>query len=110
VIFEPVIPPLLLYTDEEPTDTKGYTPISINKNIYMNLGIAAYPKAALSVMNSELSNSTAYTRSLSFSMVPNYTYEVNKKIKIDNEAQKLKGEFLITRLSYPLNYNGMLSV
>ena len=110
VIFEPVIPPLLLYTDEEPADTKGYTPISINKNIYMNLGVAAYPKAALSVMNSELSNSTAYTRSLSFSIVPNYTYEVNKKIKINNETQKLKGEFLITRLSYPLNYNGMLSV
>jgi hypothetical protein len=43
-------------------------------------------------------------------MAPNYSYDVNKTLKIENNKSKLNGEFIVSRLSYPLSYNGMMSL
>jgi hypothetical protein len=59
--------------------------VHVNSNIYACLGLASFPKSAKSVMETELSSGSVYNRSLNFSMIPNYSYEVNKKIKIQNQ-------------------------
>ena len=109
VILSPAIPSLILYYNKEIPKNSLYTPIAAD-TIKHCVGIAPYPKSAQSVMDQELSRGTVYARSLNLSMVPTYSYDVNKTIKIDNNKSQINGEFIVTRLSYSLEYNGMMSL
>jgi hypothetical protein len=109
MVLDPVIPPLLLYYDNNSPEHPEYTSIKADTIKYC-IGTAPYPKSAQSVMDYELSQGTVYARSLNLSMVPNYSYDVNKTIKINNDKSQINGEFVVSRLSYPLNFNGMMSL
>jgi hypothetical protein len=43
-------------------------------------------------------------------MIPQYHYDVNKKIYIDVPEENLKGNFVIDKISLPLTYNGTMSL
>lgn len=115
VLFEPNVPPLLYYLKEEneddthvPASTLNYSPIHLTKDFETAFSIASFPTAAKTIMEDELNNYTSFTRSVSLTTVPLYGLDVNRKVRINSE--RLKGQFIINRLTIPLNYNGMMSV
>jgi hypothetical protein len=109
VLFEPNVPPLLFYTDEiVPATTLTYSPIKLSEDLQTAFSLASFPTAAKTVMDDELNNFTSFTRSLNLTSVPIYSLDVNRKIKVSTD--KVRGQFLINRLTIPLNYNGMMSI
>lgn len=109
VLFEPNVPPLLFYTSElVPATTLTYSPIKLSEDLQTAFSLASFPTAAKTVMDDELNNFTSFTRSLNLTSVPIYSLDVNRKIKISTD--KVRGQFLINRLTIPLNYNGMMSI
>jgi hypothetical protein len=115
VLFEPNVPPLLYYLKEEddddthaPASTLNYSPIYLTKDFETAFSIASFPTAAKTIMEDELNNYTSFTRSVSLTTVPLYGLDVNRKVRINSD--RLKGQFIINRLTIPLNYNGMMSV
>jgi hypothetical protein len=108
-LFEPNVPPLLFYTSElVPATTLTYSPIKLSEDLQTAFSLASFPTAAKTVMDDELNNFTSFTRSLNLTSVPIYSLDVNRKIKISTD--KVRGQFLINRLTIPLNYNGMMSI
>lgn len=109
VLFEPNVPPLLYYTSTQiPASTLNYSPIQLTKDFETAFSIASFPIAAKTIMEDELNNYTSFTRSVSLTTVPLYGLDVNRKVRINSD--RLKGQFIINRLTIPLNYNGMMSV
>lgn len=109
VLFEPNVPPLLFYTSElVPATTLTYSPIKLSEDLQTAFSLASFPTAAKTVMDDELNNFTSFTRSLNLTSVPIYSLDVNRKIKVSTD--KVRGQFLINRLTIPLNYNGMMSI
>lgn len=109
VLFEPNVPPLLYYTGTQiPASTLNYSPIQLTKDFETAFSIASFPTAAKTIMEDELNNYTSFTRSVSLTTVPLYGLDVNRKVRINSD--RLKGQFIINRLTIPLNYNGMMSV
>ncbi|WP_039230716.1 DUF5048 domain-containing protein [Clostridium haemolyticum] len=47
---------------------------------------------------------------IEFSIVPNYTVDVNQKIRIDNEEIGIKGEYLIDKVSFGLDINSSMNI
>jgi hypothetical protein len=86
----------------------SYSPIQLTKDFETAFSIASFPTAAKTIMEDELNNYTSFTRSVNLTTVPLYGLDVNRKVRINSE--RLKGQFIINRLTIPLNYNGMMSV
>ena len=109
VLFEPNVPPLLYYIgDQRPATTLQYTPIQLNDDLKTAFSLASFPTAAKTVIEDELNNYSTFTRSVSLNTVPLYSLDVNRKVRIKSE--KIQGQFIIDRLTIPLQYNGMMSV
>lgn len=109
VLFEPNVPPLLYYTGiEVPNTTLNYSPIQLTKDFETAFSLASFPTAAKTIMEDELNNYTSFTRSVSLTTVPLYNLDVNRKVRIKSE--KIQGQFIVNRLTIPLQYNGMMSV
>jgi hypothetical protein len=72
--------------------------------------IAPYPKAAKTVMDTELSNGTFFTKPLNLTSIPIYYFDVNRKIKVKDIENGIEGQFLINSFSISLNYNGTMSL
>jgi hypothetical protein len=91
-----------------PNTTLKYTPVQITEDLGTAFSVANFPTAAKTVMDEELNNYTAFTRSITMSTIPIYSLDVNKKIRIATD--ETKGQFVIDRLTIPLNYNGTMSM
>lgn len=108
-LFEPNVPPLLFYiTETVPATTLIYTPIKLSADLQTAFSLASFPTAAKTVMDEELNNFTSFARSVNLSTVPIYNLDVNRKVRIATD--EVRGQFIIDRLTIPLNYNGMMSI
>jgi hypothetical protein len=47
---------------------------------------------------------------INLTAIPVYYLEPNTRILVKDEASKINGEYLISRISIPLQYNGMMSI
>jgi hypothetical protein len=53
-----------------------------------------------------LYNHSYCTESINISAIPIYYLDVNTRISVCDELSKINGEYIVSRISLPLTYNG----
>jgi hypothetical protein len=67
-------------------------------------------KSAKSEIDNLLYNHTYATESVSITSVPIYDLEPNKRIYIYDETSGIDGEYIPTKITIPLTYNGTMNI
>ena len=57
-----------------------------------------------------LNESVFVTESATFTSVPIYYLDVNTKIQVVDSTRGINGEYLVSKLTIPLTYNGTMSI
>jgi hypothetical protein len=67
-------------------------------------------KSAKNEVDTLLYNHAYCAESITVHSIPIYHLEPNSMIYIEDEKSNIKGEYLVTRLTIPLIYNGTMSI
>ena len=103
--------PNAIFTDDVQTvDRKsGYTYLQI-PNIDEYFTISSQGKCAYDVVEEYLNLYLYCTESISINSVPIYHLQPNTKVLVYDEDSKINGEYLMSKITIPLTYNGTMSV
>ena len=104
--------PLIIYYDT--TDKRyiksGYSYMQLS-NIDNLFSISTQGKSAKNELDTLLYNHTYCADTISLSSVPIYTLQPNTSIMVkDDENIGINGEYIVSRITIPLVYNGMMSI
>lgn len=95
------------YTEEYKT---GYTYVILPNHVKNMFSISAQGKSAKDVIDSFLYEYTYGQESINISAIPVYYLEPNNRIYVYDQESKINGEYLVSRISIPLSYNGTMSI
>lgn len=95
------------YTDEYKT---GYTYVILPNHVKNMFSISAQGKSAKDVIDEYLYQYTYGQESISLSTIPIYYLEPNNRIRVFDIDSLINDEYLVSRISIPLTYNGMMSI
>ena len=102
---------LFVFPDELPDRTMtGYTYLTINRSMQDYFTIASTGKSAKEALTAMLNESAFVTESATFTSVPIYYLDVNTKIQVVDSTRGINGEYLVSKLTIPLTYNGTMSI
>lgn len=100
--------------DEEMADMHeqkpGYTFIKLPTVMENLFTISAQGKSAFDQLNSHLYNFAYCTESITLNALPIYYLEPNTRIFVKDENSGIEGEYIINRISIPLQYQGTMSI
>jgi hypothetical protein len=74
------------------------------------LTIAAQGKSAQEQLDTLLYNHSYCTESVNLNIIPIYRLEPNTLIKIYDEQSKINGQYVISKMTIPLAYNGTMQI
>lgn len=77
---------------------------------YAYFTISAQGKSAKDKLDELLYNHSYCAESVTISAIPIYYLEPNYKIQIRDEKSKINGEYVVSKISLPLAYNGTMSI
>ena len=98
----------LLEEEINETNYRHYTKI---RNIPMNLfSISAQGKSAQDALDNLLYNHSYCIESITLQAIPIYYLEPNTRILVYDDMSKINGEYLVSKISLPLAYNGMMTI
>ena len=109
------VPEIIYIRDNEEDfkliDLADYWHYTKMKNIPENyFSISAQGKSAQDVVEEFLYNYSYCIESINISAVPIYHLEPNMRILVRDDSSKIDGEYLVSRISIPLTYNGTMSI
>ena len=109
------VPNLIFTTPEDYAksnikDLTGYTAVFVNNNLENLFSISAQGKSAKDKLDELLYNHTYCTESISITTIPIYHLQPNTRIFVRDEESKIDGEYIVSRLSIPLAYGGLMSI
>ncbi len=106
--------PNLIFTSDwlnEYTEKTGYVFVQIDDDSSLNyFNISAQGKSAKDALDELLYNHSYCTESINISAIPVYYLDVNTRISVCDELSKINGEYIVSRISLSLNYNGQMSI
>lgn len=115
-IYFPQVPNVLFITNEEyqgmmtrPPQT-GYTYIRIDESLINYFTISSQGKSAYDVVEQLLTENTYCVENLTITSIPIYYLQPNNRIEIYDSETGIEGEFLISKITLPLTYNGTMSI
>ncbi len=90
----------------------GYTYMQYtgNSNMEALFNISSQGKSAIDVMEEWINNYVYAVESANISTVPIYHLQPNTRIKIMDADSKINGDYIVSRISIPLAYNGTMSI
>lgn len=109
-------PTVLFITNEEyqamagKTMKTGYTYIRINDSLSNFFSISAQGKSAQDVIEVLLYENTYCVENISLTSIPIYHLDANTRIEVHDKDSNIDGEYLISKISLPLTYNGTMSI
>lgn len=109
-------PDVLFLTNEEYTKMgieafqTGYTYIRINNTLDNFFKISSQGKSAHDVLEQLLYENTVCTETITITSLPIYYLQPNIRIGIKDSISNIDGEYIISRISLPLTYNGTMSI
>lgn len=103
--------PYIIYDfdGEVKRDLTGYAYIQARGYEGM-FSISSKKKTAIEAVETLIAEKAYNAETISFSMIPDYSLDVNTRARIKNEDLDIDGEYVINKLTIPLNYNGVISV
>lgn len=121
-IYYKETPEILLITDEEYQELiqnqgdyqdligTGYTFIKLTPNMENYFHISAQGKSAWDELQNQLYQFTNFAESITITSVPIYYLEPNNRILVNNSELGINGEYIISKITVPLAYNGTTSI
>lgn len=91
-------------------DLTGYTFINMPENFENYFSISSQGLSAYNKFESLLYQHSYYTESVSITSIPIYYLEPNKRIKVYDEESKINGDYIVNKITIPLQYNGTSSI
>ena len=88
----------------------GYTYIRINDSLLNFFSISAQGKSAQDVIETLLYENTYCAENVSLNSIPIYHLDANTRIEIHDKDSGIDGEYLISKLTMPLTFNGTMSI
>ena len=103
---------LFVQNEEDKIGTEEYTWVQLPENMNMEniLTIAAQGKSAIEQLDNLLYNHSYCIESVNISVIPIYRLEPNTLIKIQDEQSKINGQYVISKITVPLAYNGTMTI
>lgn len=93
-----------------PYKKPGYTYAQLS-NIERLFKVSSQGKTAKSELDNLLYTYTYCSEQISLNSVPIYSLQVNNHISVkDDENISINGDYIISRITIPLNYNGLMSI
>lgn len=104
--------PNILYIPqgEKLDDTTGYTVIQTGSDIDSMFSLSTQGKSAIDRLDELLYDHSYCIDSVNITAIPIYFLEPNTRIYIHDEKTKLDGDYIVSRVSLPLSYNGTMSI
>ena len=97
-------------TDEKYDRQSGYTYIKVSP-VYSGLFAASSQgKSAKDSIDELLQNHSYVTESATISAIPIYHLEPNTRIALRDDSSNINGEYIISKITIPLTYNGTMSL
>ena len=88
----------------------GYTYIQLPDSMLSLFTMSGQGKSAWNMLEECMYNDTYCVESASITTIPIYYLQPNTKIYIRDENSKIDGEYLVSRFTLPLTYNGTMSI
>lgn len=89
---------------------KDYTIINLTSQMENYFTISAQGKSAWDELQSQMYQYTNFAESITLTAVPIYYLEPNNRILVKNDAADINGEYIVTKITVPLAYNGTTSI
>ena len=105
--------PTLIFTDEiaENQKKEGYYYIRISPEQQKLLfSISSQSKSAKDALDDLLYQNTYCVESVSITSIPIYTLQPNSLVYIEDQERGIKGEYIVSKFTIPLTYNGTMSI
>ena len=104
--------PTAIFTDNIQTADKksGYTYLQYKSENSQYFNISSQGKSAYDVMLEYINLYLYCIESISITSIPVYNLQPNTRIMVNDQDSKINGEYLVNRITIPLNYNGTMSV
>ena len=114
-VFENWIPDLILVRTGEEEKSKdaqkrGQRFCQISSAIYDKLEIGGVYNSAYEEIRQTLHEFTNYNNTVTIQTIPLYFLEPNTRIRINNPASDIRGDYLINSLSFALDNEGLLTI
>lgn len=110
------VPTVVFVTPEEwnamggsPIQT-GYIYVRVNSSFNGFFNISSQGKTAHEEMEALLYNHTYAADTVNLTSIPIYYLQPNTRISIKDAGIGVEGEYIVTRITLPLNYNGMMQL
>lgn len=112
IYFEQTPTVLFLKQDEyhDPLDHQGYTFIRLTPQMENYFSISAQGKSAQDELDNLLYQHTYATEAVTLTAVPIYHLEPNTRIFVKDDNTGINGEFILSKITVPLQYNGTTSL
>ena len=88
----------------------GYTYMQYQENMSNLFTMSTQGKCAVDVMEEWINNYVYAIESANITTIPIYHLQPNTRINIADPNSKINGNYIISRLSIPLTYNGTMSI
>lgn len=88
----------------------NYSYVNITDDIENLFAISAQTKSAFDELNNLLYNYSYCAEQITLTALPIYYLEPNARILINDSKSKVEGEYLITKMTIPLTYNGTMQI
>ena len=116
-IYYGEIPNIVFITSEKYQELKksnmlndGYTYILLPPSMEDYFVISRKSKSAQDELDDLVYQCAYCNESITINTIPIYHLEPNIKISVYDEKSKINGEYIINKMTIPLNYNGMMSI
>ena len=112
-IYFKEIPNIIFTTADEydPFDRQtGYTYIWLDSSLENMFSISAQQKSAKEALDEYLYQHAYCIENITINTLPIYYLEPNVRIFVYDEDSKINGEYIVSKITIPLAYNGTMSI
>ena len=105
------IPTTIFTEDVSTVDRKsGYTYMQYQEGMSRLFNISSQGKCAVDVMEEWINNYLYAVESANITCIPIYHLQPNTRVKIMDKESGINGDYIVSRLTLPLTYNGTMSI
>lgn len=98
------------YVNSEVKDKTGYIPVLITSGMESLFSISAQGKSAKNAFDELLYNYSYCVENISLTSLPIYYLYPNSRIKVIDKNTNINGEYLVSKITLPLTYNGTMNI
>ena len=109
-IYYREVPKVVFRTPDNNYDVSGYTTVQLGGDLENLFSISAQGKSAKDAVDELLYNYSYCIENVTISAIPIYYLQPNTRIYIKDDASKINGEYIVSKMTIPLTYNGTMSI